>query len=209
MFTQVAKQGPGSLTARRVDSGAGLQQQCLIGFAGGLLGGLAMNLFARAVTAAANGREATGAAPGHDRLGRGVQPPQADGPAEDDATVRVGTAAYGALTGGTPIRTTRSWLGTAVHYAFSGTVGSCYAAMAERLPLIRAGHGTAYGTAVWIVADELFMPLLGLSRGPRHLSLGVHAYAVAGHCVYGLTLNSVVGSGIRDSNQSIERPATS
>jgi hypothetical protein len=171
---------------------ARLGQRCLIGFAGGLVGALAMNLFSRAVSSAGNGREASGAAPGNDRAGRGVQPPQADGPASDDATVRVGTVGYRAVTGRTPDRETRPWLGTAVHYAFSGTIGACYAIAAERLPVIRTALGTAYGTAVWIVADEMIMPLLGLSRGPRQLPAGVHAFALAGHWVYGLTLESAV-----------------
>jgi putative membrane protein len=88
-----------------------------------------------------------------------------------------------------------------VHYAFSGTVGACYAVMADRLPMIRAGHGTAYGTAVWIVADEMVMPLLGLSLGPRQLPVGVHVYALAGHWVYGLTLDSAVRSCIRETSK--------
>ena len=174
---------------------ANLQERCLMGFAGGLIGALAMNLFSRAVSSAGNGREATGAAPGNDRVGRGVQPPQADGPAGDDATVRVGSIAYRTVTGRTPDHGIRPWLGTAVHYAFSGTIGACYALAADRLPIIRAAYGTAYGTAVWIVADELIMPLLGLSRGPRQLPAGVHAYALAGHWVYGATLESALRVG--------------
>jgi Protein of unknown function (DUF1440) len=198
------------MEATHPNGGPGLQQRCLVGFTGGLIGGLAMNLFSRAVTFAGNGREADGAAPGDDRVGRGVQPPQADGRAGDDATVRVGTEAYRALTGSMPRRATRSWLGTAAHYAFSGTLGACYAVMAERLPVIRAAHGTAYGAGVWVVADELILPLLRLSRGPRQLPVALHAYALAGHWVYGLTLESAVRSISRVStDQSVERQTAS
>lgn len=144
----------------------------------------------RHVGAATHGREASGAAPGRNRTGRGVQPPQADGRAEDDATVRVGTVAYRALTGEEPGRAARTWSGSAVHYAFAASVGACYALASERLPVSRTAHGAAYGTAVWLVADELVMPLLGLSRGPRQLSAGVLAYGLVGHWVYGLTLES-------------------
>jgi hypothetical protein len=187
---------------RGFTSGVDLRR-CLIGFAGGLLGGLAMNVFSRAVASLGNTREAKGAAPGLDRVGRGAQPPQADGVAEDDATVRVGTVAYRALTGRTPRRTIQSWLGTAVHYAFSGTVGAFYAMVAGHLPFIRAGHGILYGTTVWIVADETIIPLLGLSRGPRQLPVAVHAYALASHWVYGLTLESAVHSASRDSRRPL------
>src|SRR4051794_1142697 len=72
--------------------------RCAAGIAGGLLASVAMNVFARALTAA-RGREADGAAPGADRHGRGVQPPQAEGAAEDDAAVRAGATAYRAVTG--------------------------------------------------------------------------------------------------------------
>lgn len=184
------------VTTRGAGDDARWAQRALVGFAGGLLGAFAMNTFGRAVLASRNGREAAGAAPGADRLGRGVQPPQAEGLAEDDATVRVGTLAYRAVTGSEPSGAARPWLGTAAHYAFAATVGACYALMKERIPLMRAGYGTLYGTAVWIVADETIMPALRLSRGPRQLPAGVHAYALAGHWVYGLTVDFVTRYGI-------------
>ena len=174
---------------------AQLARQCLAGFVGGLVGALAMNLFSRVVTAAGDGREGPGAAPGWDRVGRGVQPAQAEARADDDATIRVGNAAYQAVTGRCPPRPTRFRLGTAVHYAFGGTVGVCYTILSRRLSLLRMGRGLVYGTAVWLVADETIMPALGLSRGPRRLSAGVHAYALAGHLVYGLALDATARRG--------------
>jgi uncharacterized membrane protein YagU involved in acid resistance len=67
--------------------------------------------------------------------------------------------------------------------------------MADRLPIVRSAYGIVYGTAVWIVADEMVMPLLGLSRRPQQLPVDVHAYALAGHWVYGVALDSAVRSG--------------
>lgn len=165
-------------------------RQALAGLAGGLAGAFAMNLFARAVGAARNGREADGAAPGHDRVGRGMQPPQAEGSARDDAAVRVGTAAYETLTGDAPTRKGRSWLGSAAHYGFGAGAGMCYALAASRAPLLRAGFGTLYGTLVWALADEGVVPALGLSRGPRELPAGVHLYSLCGHWIYGATLDA-------------------
>ena len=162
------------------------------GFAGGLLGALAMDAFARLVRSVNHGREADGAAPGLDRAGRGVQPPQAAGSTDQDATILAGTAVYRSITGDEPDRRTRHWLGSAIHYAFGGAVGLCYALVRDAAPLIRAAHGTAYGTLVWAVADEGVMPALALSRGPRHLPTGVHAFALIGHWVYGVTLEEVV-----------------
>jgi uncharacterized membrane protein YagU involved in acid resistance len=62
---------------------------------------------------------------------------------------------------------------------------------------MRLARGAAYGTAVWILADEIVIPFLGLSRGPRELPLGVHAYSLGGHLVYGLTLDAAVESASR------------
>ncbi len=172
-------------------------RQAVVGLAGGLLGALAMNLFARAVVNTGNGREADGAAPGGDRAGRGAQPPQAEGHAGDDAAVRVGTAAYRAVTGDEPAREARPWLGSAAHYGFGAGAGMCYALFAGRAPVIRAGFGTLYGTLVWAFADEGVVPALGLSRGPRQLPAGVHLYSLCGHWVYGATLHAVVRQNSR------------
>jgi putative membrane protein len=163
----------------------------LIGIAGGLAGAVAMNVFGRIVVGARGGREATGAAPGADRSGRGVQPPQAEHDASDDATVRVGRRVYRAVTRREPRRVAEMWLGSAAHYAFSGVVGAAYGILSGRVPVIRAGRGTLYGTLVWIAADEIAMPALRLSRGPRQLPWGVHAYALAGHWVFASTLDAV------------------
>ena len=170
---------------------ARLLRQTAIGVGAGLLGGFAMNLFARAVNNASHGREAEGAAPGADRIGRGMQPPQAEGRAEQDAAVRVGTAAYRAITDREPGPRAQSWLGTGAHYGFSVAAAVCYTLLADRLPSVRTCYGTLYGTAVWAIADESLMPALGLSRGPRQLPIGVHLYSLTGHWVYGATLESV------------------
>src|SRR4051812_32276675 len=65
----------------------------------GLVAGVAMDTFGQVVRLLRGGREAAGAAAGAHRGGRGAQPPQAKGRAEEDAAVHVGTAAYRLLTG--------------------------------------------------------------------------------------------------------------
>jgi uncharacterized membrane protein YagU involved in acid resistance len=156
-----------------------------------------MNLYARAVRAINHGREAAGAAPGSNRNGRGMQPPQADQLADQDAAVRVGATAYRAASGHDPSRAAEPWLGSLAHYGFGTATGICYAVAASRAPALRTGFGTAYGSLVWAFADEGILPALGLSRGPRELPLGVHAYALCGHWVYGATLEAVTRIGHR------------
>jgi hypothetical protein len=166
-----------------------------LGAIGGLAGAYAMNAFARLVSRVQGGREAEGAAPGGDRAGRGVQPPQAEGTAADDAAVRAGASAYRTVTGRHPRPSTRPRLGSAAHYAFSAIAGCTYVWLADRLPALRAGYGTAYGTVVWALADETVTPALGLSRGPRELPPGVHLFALAGHWVFGATLDATLRIG--------------
>jgi uncharacterized membrane protein YagU involved in acid resistance len=164
-------------------------RRAIAGLAGGLLGSLAMNVYARVVRMGNHGVEAPGAAPGRDRDGRGMQPPQARHRADQDAAVQAGTLVYRSLTGDVPAKSTRRWLGTAAHYGFGGAAGVVYAIASNRAPGLRAGFGVLYGSLVWAVADEGAMPALGLSRGPRDLPIGVHLYALAGHWVYGATLD--------------------
>lgn len=128
-----------------------------------------MNLFARATS---------------DRRGHGVQAPQAvQGRGGVDAAERVGEIGFALATGSEPDRFERQRLGTAAHYAFSGLLGAVYALTPVSAD-VRAGRGLAFGTAVWVLADEGLIPALALSRGPRQLPAAVHAYAWLGHCVY-------------------------
>ena len=129
-----------------------------------------------------------GATRGRERDARGAQPAQAEGSAEQDATVKVGTAAFESVAGYTPGRETQQWLGTAAHYALQRGRGVNYMLASERAPELRRGFGTVYGSLVWATADEGAVPALGLSKQPGEIPLGVHAYALGAHWVYGATL---------------------
>ena len=162
------------------------------GIAAGVLAGAAMNLYARIMATATNDHEAEGAAPGDNRTGRGMQPPQARAHAGDDAAVRAGDIAYRAVVRAKPADRARLWLGSAAHYGFSGAVGLCYALLVPHTPSLRTGFGTLYGTLVWAIADEGLVPALGLSRRATELSLGVHLYSLCGHWVYGSALDALM-----------------
>ena len=166
--------------------------QLVAGLAGGLAGAFVMDAFARLVTLDGRTREASGATPGGDRIGRGPQPAQALDRAEEDAATRVGTGAFEALTGRRPDAPTRRWLGSAAHYGFGAGAGVAYAMLTPRVPGLSAGRGTFYGAMVWAAADEGVIPAMGLSRGPRELPAGVHAYALVSHLGFGATLDAVV-----------------
>src|SRR5687768_7794340 len=53
-----------------------------------------------------------------------------------------------------------------MHYAMGAISGAAYGRSAERTGLPAFGAGLPFGAAVWIAADEVAMPLLGLSKLP-------------------------------------------
>jgi uncharacterized membrane protein YagU involved in acid resistance len=81
--------------------------------------------------------------------------------------------------------------GPAVHYAMGAASGLIYGAAAEIAPVTTAGAGLPFGTAVWILADDLAVPALGLSRPMSEYPLSTHAYALSSHLVYGLATDIV------------------
>ena len=87
--------------------------------------------------------------------------------------------------------------GEAVHFAMGAFSGLFYGATAEILPETTIGAGLPFGTAVWLVADNVIVPKLGLSKPVTEYPLSTHAYALASHLVYGLTTD-LVRRGVRD-----------
>ena len=164
----------------------------LAGVAAGVAAGFVMNQYARAVHQATRGREGDGAAPGVNRVGRGVQPPQANALADRDAAVRVGAGVYEIATGVSPSLERARAMGVAAHYAFSGALGAVYAALYERVPAVRAGRGLLFGAAVWAIADETVLPAMKLSRGPHRLGPRVLLYGLTGHLIFGAALDRIV-----------------
>jgi hypothetical protein len=81
--------------------------------------------------------------------------------------------------------------GPAVHYAFGTAVGALYGGLAEVSPAVARGAGMPFGTAVWLAADEVGVPALGLSKKPTEYPVTVHASALGAHLVYGLTTDLV------------------
>jgi uncharacterized membrane protein YagU involved in acid resistance len=75
-------------------------------------------------------------------------------------------------------------------------MGAVYGAMAEITPRATFGAGLPYGTAVFLGADELTVPALGLSKPPKEYPASTHLYGLASHLVYGLSLE-MVRRGVR------------
>ncbi|MBI3654371.1 MAG: DUF1440 domain-containing protein [Acidobacteria bacterium] len=87
--------------------------------------------------------------------------------------------------------------GEAVHYAMGAASGALYGGLAELMPQVTLGLGLPFGTAVWLVADEVLVPALGLAKAPTQYPLSTHASALASHFVYGVATD-VVRRAVRE-----------
>jgi uncharacterized membrane protein YagU involved in acid resistance len=78
--------------------------------------------------------------------------------------------------------------GQAVHYTFGTLMGIVYGVSAELLPEATTGAGTAFGTLLFLGADEVAVPAFHLSAAPTDTPAADHLQHWAGHVVYGGSL---------------------
>jgi putative membrane protein len=79
-----------------------------------------------------------------------------------------------------------------VHYGFGASMGALYGVLHEMAPksfrsLNPVLAGVGYGSALFVGADEIAVPTLGLSESPKKTPVSAHVYGLASHAVYGLT----------------------
>lgn len=119
-------------------------------------------------------------------------------PNEWDATIAdepgsrgAASAVAKAITGRPLTESEKDVAGPIVHYLFGAVAGALYGAAAEVKPETAAGFGLPFGATMWVTADEMGMPLLGLSDSPANLPWSRHASAFGTHLVFGLTVEAV------------------
>ncbi len=102
------------------------------------------------------------------------------------ATVRAAEAAAGAV--GRRISERRKGLaGALVHYAYGVAWGAAFALAARALaPRLPVAAGAAFGATLWLLSDELLVPLLRFSRPPSRYPASTHLKGLAAHLVYGV-----------------------
>lgn len=81
--------------------------------------------------------------------------------------------------------------GQAVHYAFGTLMGAIYGVSAELVPEVTTGGGTAYGTLLFLAADEVAVPAFQLSPPPTETAPTDHLQHWAAHVVYGGSLELI------------------
>ncbi len=157
------------------------------GLAGGLIASWTMNQFQAAwMRVATNSEKPHGA--------QSMQPSQGstgnqaeDAKEQDDATVETARVLSKKVFGHELQESEKKPAGAAVHYVFGTATGGLYGALAEVTPQVTTGAGLPFGAAFWLLADEVSVPLLGLSKGPTEYPVSTHVYALASHLVYGVT----------------------
>jgi len=109
----------------------------------------------------------------------------------EDATVKTASAVSESVIGRELTEKEKRTAGPAVHYAFGATMGAVYGVLSAIAPAAAAGWGLPFGTALWLAADEVAVPVLGLSKAPTEYPASTHASALASHLVYGLSVDLV------------------
>lgn len=81
--------------------------------------------------------------------------------------------------------------GRAVHYSFGTLMGVVYGVCAELVPEVTTGAGTAFGTLLFLAADEIAVPAFQLSPWPTDSPASDQLQHWAAHVAYGGTLEMV------------------
>ncbi len=166
------------MTQRIEPSEPDLFKGLVAGVASGLLASLVMEQFQTLWT----------------KVSEKVQEAEGDKPRKSQAkptTVKAADAISKQILGRKVPKKQQKLAGEAVHYAMGATSAAIYGTLAEFVPVVTAGQGLVFGTAVWLVADEASLPALGLSKPPTKNPLSTHVYAFASHLVYGAVTEAV------------------
>jgi putative membrane protein len=78
-----------------------------------------------------------------------------------------------------------------MHYAMGTFSGAVYGVASELAPVTKMGRGVAFGVVVWLLADELAVPALGLSPPTTQSPGRSHLEGLAAHFVYGFVTDVV------------------
>ena len=161
----------------------------IAGLAGGLVASWVMNEFQTGWSAAAKKIKRSSDQPEGEGTNEENQHDSQDG---DDATVKVAKKITAPFRTRPLSKQEKKKAGPIVHYAFGGSMGALYGAVAERLPSVKNGFGMTFATALFLGADEIAVPALGLSlQSPLETKAEDHIYGLVSHLVYGATTELV------------------
>jgi hypothetical protein len=156
----------------------------LAGAAGGVIGTLAMNYAQRLWTLAVDGRPPLSAADEHDARDWQER-------SEHQNSNELAAQALANATVHRPLTSRElSIVARVIHFSFGAMVGAVHGVYAHRHPR-RPRTGMALGATLWLTADEIAMPLIGLSRSTLQRPLEMHLQSLVAHLVYGVATENV------------------
>ncbi len=113
----------------------------------------------------------------------------------ESSTAAMGREAYEAATGEEPSDETKTELSQGVHWSYGTLMGGLYGAWRGRQEGLDAAGGLTFGTALWLLGDELAVPLLGLAQGATAFPPAQHAHRLGAHLAYGLAAAATAQAG--------------
>ena len=109
--------------------------------------------------------------------------------AEQEDSTEILARKIAKATGKTLDKEQKKTAGRAVHYTFGTLMGIVYGVSAELVPEATTGAGTAFGTLLYLSADEVAVPAFQLSPSPSPATDRLQHWAA--HVVYGGSLELV------------------
>jgi hypothetical protein len=157
-------------------------RSALAGAIGGLAGTLAMNYVQRLWTLATGGTPGSSAGL-HDA--RDWQERSEGRNSNEEAALAVASVLGQRLTD-----RQLAVASAAIHFSFGASVGALYGLSTEaRRSNQQTGLGL--GAALWLTADEIAMPVLGLSASTLGRPVEMHLQSLTAHCAYGVVTERV------------------
>ena len=126
------------------------------------------------------------------------QPEQSENEPQEPATVATATAVTRRVLHTELSDQQKQAAGPLVHYGYGTAMGALYGGLCEAAPAVGSGAGIPYGTVLWLIGDEVAVPMLGFSAPPTQMPLTTHADALAAHAIYGVATD-VVRRVVRDA----------
>jgi putative membrane protein len=122
---------------------------------------------------------------------------------QEDATVRAAQRISRAVRGRKIKVRNRHLAGLLVHYGFGACAGLLYGLAVERYPKASSMAGLPFGAAVWLLGEEIGLPLMNLTDAPNKYPALDHVNALAAHLVFGSATEAVRGLARNGSRREL------
>lgn len=164
----------------------------VLGLSGGAAGTLAMNYYWQVVVATTGEDPRQQISSAEQQTLDDISLVDQQARPDESSTAAIGRIGYETVTGSEPkAEETKTTLSNAVHFGYGIAQGGVYGVLRGSAVGPDVQGGAVFGTALWLLGDELGIPLLGLSQGPTAYPVNQHIHRFAAHLVYGLTTSAV------------------